>query len=121
MNPDLEEDLWIRAMELEREGRLEEALKLYLEICEREEDLVLSAISLLSAAKCAVKLGRTEEAMKLFGDAGKKYESFARSSEKTSPNIAKWAYGMASRCYQLAGDINSFLSLLRKSGIPDEK
>jgi len=116
----LREDLWIRAVKLEQEGRLEEALRTYLKICE-QKDPMLSAISLLSAAKCAMKLGRMEEAMKLFQDAGKRYERLAKSSEKASPNIAKWAYGMAARCYQLAGDVNSFRSSLRRSGISREE
>jgi len=115
----LEEPYWIKAGRLEQEGRLEEALKLYLEGCEHEGDPMIAAISLLSAARCAMKLGRTEEAIKFFREAGKRYEDLARLSEKSSPNMAKWAYGMASRCYQLAGDAERSLDMLRRSGVMD--
>lgn len=115
----MKEPYWIRASRLEQAGRLEEALRLYLEGCKHEEDLMVAAISLLSAARCAVKLGRIEEAIKLFRDAGKRYEELAKLSEGSSPNMAKWAYGMASRCYQLAGDTRRSLDMLKRSGATD--
>lgn len=115
----MEEPYWIRASRLEQEGKLEEALRLYLEGCRHEEDLMIAAISLLSAARCAMKLGRVDEALKFFREAGRRYESLAQLSERSSPNMAKWAYGMASRCYQLAGDMRRSLDMLRRSGVAD--
>ena len=108
------EDLWIKANRLERDGRFEEALKLYLEEYERSRDLLIQAISLLSAARCAIKMERMEYAMELFEEAGRRYEEYAESSKDTAPNLAKWAYGIASRCYQLAGDLKSALNMLRR-------
>ena len=62
------ESKWFRASQLEKEGKLEEALSLYLEEAEEKagESPGLSALSMLSAAKCATKLGRHEEARKYF-------------------------------------------------------
>lgn len=115
----MEEPYWIRASRLEQAGKLEEALKLYLEGCEHEEDPMIAAISLLSAARCAMKLGRVEKAVELFREAGRRYETLAQLAERSSPNMAKWAYGMASRCYQLAGDARRSLDMLKRSGITD--
>ena len=80
---------------------------------------MIAAISFLSAARCAMKLGKVEKAVELFREAGKRYEDLAQLFEKSSPNMAKWAYGMASRCYQLAGDAKRSLDLLKRSGITD--
>ncbi|MCD6235576.1 MAG: hypothetical protein J7J94_01060 [Thaumarchaeota archaeon] len=95
---------WFRASELEVEGKTEEAMKIYLEIAERESDPALSALSMLSAAKCAVKLGRMNEASELFKAAGKMYEKLAEKVRESSPDLSEWARGMAIKCYQLAGE-----------------
>ena len=54
------ESKWFKASQLERQGRLEEAMNLYLEEAKEQEpkSLALSALSMLSAAKCAAKLGK---------------------------------------------------------------
>ncbi len=106
---------WLKASELEKEGRIEEALKLYLEIAETAEEAV-AAVSLLSAAKCAVRLGRMNEAMELFKKAGAKYEQLADEMGASSPNLSEWAYGIALKCYQLAGDRSSSENVLKKTG-----
>jgi len=98
------EEKWLKASELEKAGMLQEALKLYLEKAEAEEDPSMAAISLLSAARCAIKLGEMERAAELFRAAGRKYEEVAERVGEESPNLLEWAYNMASRCYQLAGD-----------------
>jgi len=109
-----EEDKWLRACELERAGSLQEALRLYLENAEAEEDPCMAAISLLSAARCAVKLGEMERAMELFRAAGRRYEEAAEKFGGASPNLLEWAYDVASRCYQLAGDSKAYEKVLSR-------
>ena len=110
----MEEDLWIKANKFEKDGRFEEALKLYLEECEKSRDPLVQAISLLSAARCAIRIEKMEYAMELFEKAGRRYEEYAKLNEDAAPALAKWAYGIASRCYQLAGDIKSALNTFKK-------
>jgi len=111
------ESKWFRASQLEKEGKLEEALSLYLEEAEEKagESPGLSALSMLSAAKCATKLGRHEEARRYFKQAGERYESYGDSVISISPNSSAWAYKMAARCYEWAGDRESASRLLRKA------
>ena len=117
------ESRWLRASQLEKEERYEEALKLYLEEAEEQEErsLALSALSFLSAAKCAVKLGRLDEARKYFEEAGARYEKYADSIISISPNSSAWAYKMASRCYNWAGKDREADNILRKSESLREK
>jgi len=108
------EDKWFKASELEKSGRLREALRLYLEKAEMEKDPAMAAISFLSAARCAIKLGEMDRASELFRAAGRKYEEVAEKVGEESPNLLEWAYSMASRCYQLAGDRESSENVLSK-------
>jgi len=107
---------WFRASQLEKEGRFEEALNLYLEEAEEKagESPGLSALSMLSAAKCATRLGRHEEAKEYFKQAGERYESYGDLVISISPNSSAWAYKMAARCYEWAGDKESASRLLKK-------
>jgi len=100
-----EKDSWEKANELEREGRLQEALEIYIKNAENGSNLAISAINFLSAAKCAVKLGKMDEAKDLFRKAGEFYEKLGESLEEESYNYAEWAYRMASNCYRLSGDL----------------
>ncbi len=111
------ESKWFRASQLEKEGKLEEALSLYLEEAAEKAggSPGLSALSMLSAAKCATKLGRHEEARRYFRQAGERYESYGDSVISISPNSSAWAYRMAARCYEWAGDRESASRLLRKA------
>lgn len=117
------ESRWFKANKLEREGKYEEALTLYLEEARSQEERspALTALSYLSAAKCALKLGRIDEASKLFLEAGKKYEDYGDSILNVSPNSSAWAYKIASRCYTWAGDNNSAEKALEKASSISEK
>ena len=110
------ESKWFKASQLEKQGKLEEALNLYLEEAEEQEarSLALSALSMLSAAKCAAKLGK-EHASEYFKEAGKRYEKYGDSIISVSPNSSAWAYKMASRCYNWAGDQEAADNALRKA------
>jgi len=110
------ESKWFKASQSEKQGKLEEALNLYLEEAEEQEarSLALSALSMLSAAKCAAKLGK-EHASEYFKEAGKRYEKYGDSIISVSPNSSAWAYKMASRCYNWAGDQEAADNALRKA------
>ena len=117
------ESRWFKANKLEKEGRYGEALTLYLEEAKNQEERspALTALSYLSAAKCALKLGRIDDASKLFLKAGKKYEDYGDSILSVSPNSSAWAYKMASRCYAWAGDDSSAEKALEKASSIAEK
>ena len=110
------ESKWFKASQLERQGKLEEAMNLYLEEAREQEakSLALSALSMLSAAKCAAKLGK-ESASEYFKEAGRRYEKYGDSIISISPNSSAWAYKMASKCYNWAGDRESADSVLKKA------
>ena len=110
------ENRWFKASQLEKQGKLEEAIKLYLEEAREQEakSPALSALSMLSAAKCAAKLGK-ENAFEYFREAGRKYEEYGDSIMSISPNSSAWAYKMASRCYNWAGDQEAADNVLRKA------
>ena len=110
------ESKWFKASQLERQGRLEEAMNLYLEEAKEQEpkSLALSALSMLSAAKCAAKLGK-KCASEYFEEAGRRYEKYGDSIINVSPNSSAWAYKMASRCYNWAGDEEAADNVLRKA------
>lgn len=117
------ESKWFKANKLEKEGKYEEALTLYLEEAKEQEEKspALTALSYLSAAKCALKLGKIDEASKLFLEAGKRYEDYGDSVLSVSPNSSAWAYKMASRCYTWAGDDSSAEKALEKAASIAEK
>lgn len=117
------ESRWFKANKLEKEGRYEEALKLYLEEAEKQGDKspALAALSLLSAAKCALKLGRIDEASRLFREAGEKYEAYGKTIITASPNSSAWAYKMASKCYTWAGEDSAAEKALEKASSIAEK
>ncbi len=108
-------DLWKKANELERDGKLREALEIYVRNAEKGDDLALSAINFLAAARCAVKLGRMDEAREFFRKAGQLYEKLGENLEGDSYNYAEWAYRMASNCYRLSGDLELSRNALEKA------
>lgn len=110
-----EEGSWRRANELERNGRLREAMEIYIKNAEKGDNLAFSAINLLSAARCAVKLGIMDEAGELFRRAGELYERLGEKFESESHNYAEWAYRMASSCYRISGDIKLSDKVLEKA------
>ncbi|OYT68131.1 MAG: hypothetical protein B6U65_00345 [Candidatus Wolframiiraptor sp. EX4484-121] len=116
------ESKWFKASRLERQGKLEEAMNLYLEEAREQEakSLALSALSMLSAAKCAAKLGE-ERASEYFKEAGRRYEKYGDSILSISPNSSAWAYKMASRCYNWAGDQKAADNVLKKAESLSEK
>ncbi|MCS7132208.1 MAG: tetratricopeptide repeat protein [Aigarchaeota archaeon] len=110
-----EEDSWRRANELERGGRLREAIEIYVKNAEKGDNLAFSAMNFLSAARCAVKLGVMDEAREFFRKAGDLYERLGESLEGGSHNYAEWAYLMASNCYRLSGDMEFSNRALEKA------
>ena len=50
-----------------------------------------------------------------FKEAGRRYEKYGDSIISISPNSSAWAYKMASRCYNWAGDRESADSVLKKA------
>ena len=116
------ESKWFKASQLEKQGKLEEAIKLYLEEAKDQEakSLALSALSMLSAAKCAAKLGK-ENAFEYFREAGRKYEEYGDSIMNISPNSSAWAYKIASKCYNWAGDQKAADNALKKAEFLLEK
>lgn len=112
-----EENSWKRANELERDGKLEEAMEIYIENAEKCDDPAFSAINLLSAARCAIKLGMMNEARELFRRAGELYEKLGERYEADSRNYAEWAYRIASNCYNLSGDLELSLKALKRADV----
>jgi len=97
---------WIKATRLEREGRLEEAAKHYINEAKRQEDKnpAMAALSYLSAAKCLVRAGKRSEALEYFRLAGHKYREYADSTSSVAPSSTVWGYRMAAKCYMWAED-----------------
>lgn len=110
-----EEGSWRRANQLERDGRLREAIEVYVKNAEKGDNLAFSAINFLSAARCAVKLGMMNEAREFFRRAAELYERLGESLECESHSYAEWAYRMASNCYRLSGDAELSNSVLEKA------
>jgi len=110
-------DSWFRASKLEKEGRFEEASRYYVEEAEKQKgkNLGMAAVSYLAAAKCLVKAGRKDEAVKLFRLAASHYEKYAEEVLAVSPNSALWGYQMASKSYMWAEDYKKADELLEKA------
>jgi len=97
---------WFRASKLEKEGKVKEAVKLYLEEAkeQKSKNPGLAGLCYLSAAKSLMKAGKRERAMPLFMKAAESYASYAERVLAVSPSSAIWGYKMASRCYAWAGE-----------------
>jgi len=96
---------WSLGTKLEKEEKYQEALEHYLkeaEIQKEKKNIAMAALSLLSAAKCALKIGDKKAAITLFDLAGDSYVEYADSTASISPRSSIWGYKMASKCYMWA-------------------
>jgi len=115
--------MWRRAVELEEGGNFKEAAKYYTEEAKRHEgkNEAMSGLCFLSAAKCLLKAGEREKAIKLFRVAGNHYMKYAETILPTSPRSAAWGYRMAAKCFSLANEHGLSRELLRIAKLIEEK
>ena len=105
---------WAKAVEAERRGRLDEAIKFYLlDAAEnsRKGRYLYSALSYLSAAKLAKESKKAKGLYKLAGD---HYLKYARKVVNTSPASAVWGLRTAAKCYIKAGLMEEAEKCLKK-------
>jgi len=114
---------WLKATKLEKEGKLREAAKEYLEEAKKQEskNIAMAALSYLSAAKCLMKVGERERAMELFKKAGDKYREYGESIISLTPTSTAWAYNMASKCYMWAEEYGKAEELRKMAESISEK
>jgi len=119
-----EESHWSMGTKLEKEEKYQEALEHYLkeaEIQKQRNNIAMAALSLLSAAKCALKAGDNKAAMTLFDLAGDSYVKYAESTSSVSPRSSIWGYKMASKCYMWANKFEKAEKALETANSMEEK
>ena len=97
---------WFKANKLEEEGKLEEAVELYLKEADEKKHVNpgISGLCYLSAAKILMKTRGREKAEFIFRKAAESYEEYAEKALSSSPSSAIWGYKMASKCYAWSGE-----------------
>lgn len=118
------ESHWSLGTKLEKEEKYQEALEHYLkeaEIQKQKNNIAMAALSLLSAAKCALKAGDNKAATTLFDLAGDSYMEYAESTASISPRSSIWGYKMASKCYMWANRFEKAEKALETANSMEEK
>ncbi|HZW54994.1 MAG TPA: hypothetical protein VFF30_01760 [Nitrososphaerales archaeon] len=101
-------NLWFNAIEMENQGLLLDAAKIYLDdsrISLERKSLVRAALDCSCAAKCLSKSGNHSEAHRLHFESALLYEENANSVIDKSVRECLWSFRMACKCYGLAGDL----------------
>ena len=114
---------WFKANKLEKNGRLEEAVRLYIEEAEEKRQVSpgISGLCYLSAAKILIKTKGREKAEPIFRKAAESYEEYAEKALSSSPSSAIWGYKMASKCYAWAGEYSKSEEMMKTAESLSEK
>ena len=120
----LGESHWSIGNKLEKEEKYQEALEHYLkeaEVQKQKKNNAMAALSLLSAAKCALKIKDNKAASTLFDLAGDSYIEYAETTSSISPRSSIWGYRMASKCYMWANKFEKAEKALEMANSIEEK
>ena len=114
---------WFKANKLEEEGKLEEAVELYLKEAEEKRHVSpgISGLCYLSAAKILMKTRGREKAESIFRKAAESYEKYAEKVLSSSPSSAIWGYKMASKCYAWSGEYSKSEEMIKVAEALSEK